>query len=174
MRLEVFVNWRQRGLLPNLVDLNQIWTIVTLSWSIWHQTEFRLLLNQSEKCNCNQDLVLFNVIQNQFLYVWGPLLSPSKSYCRDVKGRGTRSFSVAMMLGNPNLSSGYTSDHYRNSRLGILLVSNQFINCKFNLTRFNISRKISSLHCEQGKFLDMKLTKNWRKVPKKLPQFYYR
>ena len=35
----------------NLVKSNQIWIVITIFWLIWHQTEFRLIANNSEKCN---------------------------------------------------------------------------------------------------------------------------
>ena len=41
----------------NHVKSNQICIVITFLRSIWHQTEFRLVLNQSEKCNHNTHLV---------------------------------------------------------------------------------------------------------------------
>ena len=54
----------------NLVTSNQICIVVTLFSRISHQTEFRLMLNQSEKCNCNQDFVQINKIQNIILCMY--------------------------------------------------------------------------------------------------------
>ena len=45
--------------------LNQIWIVITLTWLIWHQTEFHLVPNQSEKYNYNPNLVRINNIQNK-------------------------------------------------------------------------------------------------------------
>ena len=36
---------------------------------IWYQTEFRLVLNQSEKCNFNPYIISFYKIRNRVLYV---------------------------------------------------------------------------------------------------------
>ena len=41
----------------NLIQLNLLWIVIILFRLIWHQREFRLVLNQSEKCNYNPDLV---------------------------------------------------------------------------------------------------------------------
>ena len=34
----------------HFVKSHQIWILITLFRLIWHQTEFRLVLNESEKC----------------------------------------------------------------------------------------------------------------------------
>ena len=46
-----------------LVKLNQIWIRITLFRLIWHQTKFRLMLNQSHKLNYNQNSVKFDKVQ---------------------------------------------------------------------------------------------------------------
>ena len=48
--------------------------VITLLWFIWHQTDFRLVSNQSEKCNHTQNLVRFNNIQKIFpqAHKWFP------------------------------------------------------------------------------------------------------
>ena len=43
---------------------------------------FRLIRNQSEKCNYNQNLVWFNQIQNRFPCVWKPVWLPWQQVCR--------------------------------------------------------------------------------------------
>ena len=41
-----------------LVNLNQIWIVNILFRQIYHQTKFRLVLNQTEKCNCNLNVLI--------------------------------------------------------------------------------------------------------------------
>ena len=59
----------QRNICLNLVKLNYILIVVTLFRLIWHQTEFRLVTNQLEKCNNDQNFVTFNKIQKRDLCV---------------------------------------------------------------------------------------------------------
>ena len=42
--------------IPNFIKLNQIWIVIILFWLTSHPTEFRLVLNKSEKCNYNPNL----------------------------------------------------------------------------------------------------------------------
>ena len=55
----------------NLVKSTKIrlFIVFTIFRSIWNQTEFRLVLNQSKKRNYNQNLDWFNQIQNWFFCV---------------------------------------------------------------------------------------------------------
>ena len=53
----------------NLASLNHIWTVIALFLFIWHQTEFRIMPNISEKCNYNSNLVLSNKIQRIYTYI---------------------------------------------------------------------------------------------------------
>ena len=55
-----------RNLFLNSVKLNQIWIVITLcnDWFV-HQKELHLVLDQSEKCNYNPNLVWLNRIQKE-------------------------------------------------------------------------------------------------------------
>ena len=46
----------------NLVELIQIWIVITLFCLIWHWMELRLVLNLSERYNHNLNLVLWNLV----------------------------------------------------------------------------------------------------------------
>jgi len=46
-----------KWLLEKLIQLNRIWIVITVFWLIWHQTGFRFVLNQTEKCNYSLNLV---------------------------------------------------------------------------------------------------------------------
>ena len=50
---ETFHQCTAEKYLLNFVNSNQISTVITLFRLIWHQMEFRLATNQSEKCNYN-------------------------------------------------------------------------------------------------------------------------
>ena len=54
----------------NLDKLNQIWIAITLSWSIWPQTELRFMQKQSGKCSYNPNLVWINKIPKIFLWTF--------------------------------------------------------------------------------------------------------
>ena len=53
-----------------IVDRNQIWIVIKLFRFIWHQMEFRLVLNQSEKFDFNPNLVSVDQVQDRFLCVY--------------------------------------------------------------------------------------------------------
>ena len=59
-------DWRTEKYFWNLVIPNQIWKVITLFWLILHQTEFRLVSNQSEKCINNPNMVPINQIRKSF------------------------------------------------------------------------------------------------------------
>ena len=50
-----------------LVNLNQIWIVITIFRLIWYQTEFRFVPNQSEYCNYYLNLFWINKIPKIFL-----------------------------------------------------------------------------------------------------------
>ena len=50
----------------NLVKSKQIWIVITYYQTIWIHTEFSYVLNRSEKCNYNTNLVQFNKIEKGF------------------------------------------------------------------------------------------------------------
>ena len=54
----------------NHIKLSLTWIVIKLFRLIWHQTGFRLVTNQLEKCDHNPNLVKLNTIQNPFLRVY--------------------------------------------------------------------------------------------------------
>ena len=55
---EIYIH--KKNYILNLVNSNQIWIVNKLLRLIYHQTEFRLVLNKSEKCNYDPNLVWIN------------------------------------------------------------------------------------------------------------------
>ena len=106
----------------NHVNTNQIWVVITLFRLIWHQTEFRLVPNQSEKRNkqsyqlyfmkCSTVLGLFEI---SFFSVFGIWL------CRNVENLPIEKYSCS--LRSLNSFPKLTSINFENCRSCNILVS---------------------------------------------------
>ena len=56
-------------ILFDIVHIDQIWVVIIVFRIIRHQTEFRLVPNKSEECNCKANLVYMNNIK-KYIYLF--------------------------------------------------------------------------------------------------------